>query len=92
MTLKRYAAKRDGNEPNIIRCLRKCGVLVQPLSLPGMPDLLVCYRGRLMLLEVKNTHGKLNPAQRKVALQGWPITTVYSIAEALALIGVENSQ
>ena len=92
MTLKRHAARRDANEAPIVQVLRKCGVLVQPLSLPGMPDLLIAYRGKLHLLEVKNTHGKLNPAQRKVALQGWPITTVYSIAEALALIGVENSQ
>ena len=76
-----------------MRCLRKCGALVQPLSLPGMPDLLIAYRGCLFLVEVKNpTRGKLTAAQRKAALLGWPVAKVYSIADALALIGAENSR
>jgi len=92
VTLKRYAAKRDENEAPIVRCLRKCGALVQPLSLPGMPDLLIAYRGKVLLVEVKQLNGKLNAAQRKQALLGWPVVTVHSIGEALALIGAENSR
>ena len=93
MTLKRYSAKRDGNEAPIVKVLRKCGALVQPLSLPGMPDLLIAYRGKVLLLEIKQPKGgKLTAAQRKAALLGWPVVTVYSIAEALALIGAENSR
>jgi len=92
VTLKRYAAKRDGNEAPIVRCLRQCGALVQPLSLPGMPDLLIAYRGKVLLVEVKQPRKKLTAAQRQAALLGWPVVTVYSIAEALALIGAENSR
>ena len=93
MSLKRYSAKRDANEAPIVRCLRKCGALVQPLSLPGMPDLLIAYRGQVLLVEIKQPkRGKLTVAQRKAALLGWPVCTVYSIADALALIGAENSR
>lgn len=92
MSLKRYSAKRDRNEAPIVSCLRKCGALVQPLSLPGMPDLLIAYRGRILLVEVKTPKGKFNAAQRKQALLGWPVVTVHSIVEALALIGAENSR
>ena len=92
MSLRRYAAKRDENEAPIVHCLRKCGALVQPLSMPGMPDLLIAYRGRLLLVEVKQPKKKLTAAQRERALQGWPVVTVYSIVEALELIGVENSR
>lgn len=92
MTLKRYSARRDANEAPIVRCLRKCGALVQPLSITGLPDLLVSYRGKVLLLEVKRLKAKPTAAQRRAALQGWPVVTVRSISEALALIGAENSR
>ena len=92
MTLKRYAAKRDQNEGPIVRCLRQCGALVQPLSVKGMPDLLVAYRGRVLLVEVKQPTKKPTAVQRIRALQGWPVVTVYTLADALKLIGAENSR
>jgi len=92
MTLKRYAAKRDGNEREIIATLQKCGAQVCALSLAGMPDLLVAYRGCVYLVEVKQPKRTLNAAQRRKALLGWPVITVHSVLEALAFIGAENAR
>ena len=88
MSLKRWNARRDDNEAPIVRVLEKCGALVCPLSIAGMPDLLVAYRGQLLLLEVKRPRRELSDAQQRQADLGWPVTTVHSIAEALALLGV----
>ena len=91
MSLRRWSPRRDDNEAPIVRVLEKCGALVCPLSIAGMPDLLVCHRGRLLLLEVKRPRRELNEAQQRQADLGWPVTTVHSIAEALLVIGVENA-
>lgn len=91
MSLKRWSARRDDNEAPIVRVLQQCGALVCPLSIAGMPDLLVCHRGRLLLVEVKRPRGALNDAQRRQVALGWPVLTVHSIAEALAVLGVEHA-
>lgn len=51
----RYAAKRDDNEPEIIAALLELGASVHPLITPI--DLLVGYKGRTWLMEVKNPKG-----------------------------------
>lgn len=55
MTLPRYAATRDANEPEIIEELEAVGAVVVQLhpTVPGLPDLLVMYRGKIVLMEVK---------------------------------------
>lgn len=60
--MKRYAARRDENEPAIIRALEAAGAAVQQLD-PPLPDLLVsfpdpCGIPVLRLLEVKNPDAK----------------------------------
>ena len=92
MSLKRYAAKRDTNEREIIAMLEKCGCQVQPLSLRGMPDLLVAFRHRVYLLEIKTPKGKPTAAQQQKAQLGWPVVTVHSVREALQFIGAENAR
>ncbi len=85
MSLNRYAAKRDKNEPEIIEALERAGWLVRQLSTKGIPDLL-CIRGSaVMLLEVKMPGKKLNDAQSGFfnLLQGAPIWVVYSVDDAL---------
>ena len=54
--MPRYAAKVDINQPDIISSLRAVGALVQPLHGvgKGCPDLLVGFRNKLFLIEVKN--------------------------------------
>lgn len=49
----RRAAKRDASEPDIVRALESVGATVERLSAAGLPDLLVGWRGRMWLLEVK---------------------------------------
>lgn len=51
--MKRYTVRRDRNEPEVIAALLAVGAAVQQLDGDGIPDLLVGFRGRLTLLEVK---------------------------------------
>lgn len=53
---RRYAAKVDRNQSEIVDALRKAGATVQPLHAvgKGCPDLLVGFRGQNILLEVKD--------------------------------------
>lgn len=46
--------KRDENEPAIVAALVGLGAIVCRIENFGVPDLLVGYRGRTILLEVKN--------------------------------------
>lgn len=52
----RRASKTDRNQAEIVAALRDAGATVQPLHAvgKGCPDLLVGFRGRNMLLEVKD--------------------------------------
>ena len=94
MSLKRYAAKRDKNEREIIDALMAAGCTVQQLSLKGVPDLLVGYTDpdtgapTNALMEVKAPGGKLTPDEHEW-LEWWQgqVFVVYSITEALEAIG-----
>ena len=61
----RRAAKIDANQPAIVDALRKCGAFVQSLAAVGngCPDLLIGYRGRTFLIEVKD--GSKVPSAQK---------------------------
>ena len=65
MSLNRYAAKRDANEPEIVAALRDAGYIVCLLKEPL--DLLVGRRGNpnWALLEVKMPEGALRASQLK---------------------------
>lgn len=58
----RRAAKRDDNEKEIVTALRKAGAYVTFLDEPC--DLLVGYKGRIVLFEVKD--GSKPPSARKL--------------------------
>jgi hypothetical protein len=62
----RRAAKVDSNQPAIVDALRACGATVQPLHTvgAGVPDLLVGYRGKTALVEVKD--GARPPSERRL--------------------------
>ena len=76
----RTAAKRDRNEPEIVGALLSLGVQVKKLSQEGIPDLLLAYRGRNYLAEVKDGDKKLTPAQVDFhALWRGPIVLLRSI-------------
>jgi len=49
----RFAKRRDQNEPPIVAALRDRGASVTRLGDAGVPDLLIGFRGRTKLVEVK---------------------------------------
>ena len=55
--------RRDANEREIIDALKAVGAKVWQISGRGLPDLLVCYRGRFFVGEVKTATGTLRPTQ-----------------------------
>jgi Holliday junction resolvase len=59
----------DENQREIVRALRACGCTVQHLHEvgDGCPDILVGFRGRNYLLEIKNpeTKGRLTNRQKE---------------------------
>lgn len=85
MSLNRYAKRRDPNEPEIVRALRDIGATVKRLD---DIDLLVGWRGRNFLLEVKDLKGALKPSQEEMA-RTWrgQYEIVRSVDEALRAIG-----
>jgi hypothetical protein len=95
MSLHRYDAARDCNEAEIVAALRGVGATVVLISAVGVPDLLVGYRGRNFLLEVKQplgprgggSHASLTDAQVEF-IQQWrgEVCVVRSPEQALAAI------
>jgi hypothetical protein len=69
----RLRGRVDGNQAEVVKALRACGMSVQVLSAvgSGCPDLLVGWHGRNFLVETKvqrDGHSKLEPltqAQRE---------------------------
>ena len=94
MSLKRNNPKRDRNEPAIVKALNQAGAITWRLSAPGVPDLLVGWQGRWLLLEVKTERGRMKPAQQifhatATALK-LPCWVVRNEAEALEVLGIET--
>lgn len=86
----RDGRRRDDNEREIVKALTLCGASVTLLSIPGGPDLLVGFRRRTYLIEVKGAKGKLTTAQETWhdAWRGGSVSIVRTPDEALRLIGV----
>lgn len=59
--------KTDKNQRDIVQALREVGTTVISLHEvgKGCPDLLVGYKGKNYLIEIKNKSGKLTPRQEK---------------------------
>lgn len=85
-----FAPKRDKNEPAIVLALEACGAVVQRISHLGVPDLLVGFDGRTLLVEVKNGRAKLNPNQVEwhQAWRGAAPLVVRDEHEAVAALGL----
>ena len=88
MSIHRTAVKRDGNEDDIVLCLEAAGATVTRISIKNVPDLLVGFRGRNYLLEVKMPKGKLSEGQQ-IFIDDWQgyVAIVRSIDDALRAIG-----
>lgn len=88
------AAKVDANQPVIVAALRKIGASVQPLHAvgQGVPDLLVGFRSRNVLLEVKDGSkppsaiGLTSDQVRWHACWNGQVHVVYSIDDAIRVV------
>jgi hypothetical protein len=87
----RRAAKRDAAEPDIVETLAGIGCEVTKLSDTDLPDLLVAYKGRMHLMEVKTGNAKLRPGQeefaQRMAACGVTVKVVRTPSDALDAIG-----
>lgn len=93
----RRAAKVDANQEQVVSALRAVGASVQTLAAvgKGVPDLLVGYQGKTLLLEVKD--GNKPPSERRLtedqlkwhgAWRGGPLAIVDGPEAALRMLGV----
>jgi len=91
------AAKIDANHEQVVSALRAAGASVQTLAAvgKGVPDLLVGYQGKTLLLEVKD--GRKPPSARRLtedqlkwhgAWRGGPLAVVDGPDAALRMLGV----
>jgi hypothetical protein len=93
MSAMRRAAKVDANQSEIVKAVRKIGANVLHLHQvgKGCPDLLTCFQGRNVLLEVKQPGESLTKDQVEfIAMWGGEMHIVHSPEEAItALVGKE---
>ena len=91
----RRAARVDATQPEIVKALRAIGATVWVIGLPV--DLLVGYRGRTTLIEVKTIEGKRLPkASGYTRLQkdflldwlGGPVATVTDAEGAIRAVSL----
>lgn len=85
----RQAAKRDGNESEIVSALEAVGCVVHRLSQKGIPDLLVGRQGVTYLLEVKERKGALTDDQ-ETFFETWNgcAYIVRTVEDALEVVGL----
>lgn len=90
----RRAARVDENQSDIVAALRAIGSTVRVISQgDGIPDLLVGFMGKTILLEVKDgkkppSARKLTPAEQKFfdEWRGGSLAIVNTVDEAIAAV------
>ena len=93
----RRAARTDENQEQIVKALRAVGASVQSLAAVGhgVPDLLVGYQGKNILIEIKD--GNKTPSKRKLtddqvkwheSWNGGAVVVVDSVDAAWVALGI----
>ena len=86
MKYKAYAKKRDANEPEIVEALEGIGATVYRLD---MFDLLVGYRGKTHLIEVKNPTGKNKLTEAQIAfIEKWKGSPLHICRDAQTAVDI----
>lgn len=89
----RSRPRLDQNHKEIVEALLGVGASVQSLASIGCgcPDLLISYRGRTLVMELKIEGGKLRPEQEKW-IQNWngEVVIARDVPSALKAIGVNR--
>lgn len=93
MGLPRYSAKRDANEPEIVKAFERLNCKVVKLSMRDIPDLLVSVCKTNVLVEVKDEKAKLKPGQ-ELFHKEWPshVYVVRNVVEVVALVNDIRSE
>lgn len=97
--MARRASKVDANQSTVVQDLRNAGAMVQTLHAVGMgcPDILVGFRGKNLLMEIKDgaktpSETKLTPMQvRWHQTWGGQVCTVYSSKQAIDVMYAETN-
>ena len=84
MKRKSFAKRRDANEPEIVQALVQVGAKIERLD---VVDLLVNFKGKIYLIEVKTENGKLTKKQQQMLDDGWPIHIARDAGAALLAVG-----
>jgi hypothetical protein len=82
----RHASRKDANHAEIVEALRTAGAYVWDIELPV--DLLVGYKGKTVLMELKTPRGKWTDLQKAFMLlwTGGTVATVRDIEGALRVL------
>lgn len=88
--LRRFANKRDQNEPEIVRELRNMGCLVELMDKPV--DLLICINGKNYLAEVKMPKGKLTDEQSAFIARGFEVWILRDVQDAINMCNMVRRQ
>ena len=89
----RHAARVDANQQAIVAALRAAGAYVWIIGLPV--DLLVGYKGRTFLMEIKTTFKKRLTGLQTDFFEKWAggtLCRINSPQAALQMIGVANAE
>jgi hypothetical protein len=91
VSIHRYAAKRDENEPELISTAERLGAKVWRLSTPC--DLLVLFKGQWFPVEIKSGSGRLTEPQRifvtEADLRGGKVLVWRTTEDVLDALGAE---
>ena len=89
----RVAARSDQNQARIVQALRKAGASVIHLHQlgRGVPDILACFRGRNILMEIKRPGEKPNEKQIEFhSTWGGELHVVRTEEEAIAALNGDS--
>lgn len=83
----KYKYKRDGNEAEIVKAMEAIGATVNKINGRDIPDLLVSYRGKWFVMEVKTKIGKLREGQERFQqVNCAPVYVVRTSDEAIEVL------
>ncbi len=92
----RHKARKDANAGIIVKALREIGASVAILDDRDLPDLLCGYRGKTILIELKDgsrkpSERRLRPGQQRFfdEWKGGPLVKAETLADAFAALGIE---
>jgi hypothetical protein len=91
----RKRGKVDANHAEIVRALRGIGAFVQSLADVGngCPDLLVSFRGKWFVFEVKSPGGKLTPDEARWHNEARAsVFVVFGAGEAIKILEKETAR